>query len=325
MPISHLKGPHAKRLLSENCTSDFTSIMPGACRHAILCSGKGNIVTDGLALCISEEEFECYSLEPYLNLIINTGRYNVEPMPTPVFSDFIYQIFGPKSLEILENAAEEDLHDIKFMRFRNVNIAGHRVRVLRMGMGGTLSYEVHGSTEFTEDVYGKIREVGEKYGLKMLWQYAYSICNHTENGFPQLNLHFLSAEAEYEDRLIAMGGKPSKDHKKQVTGSLSEDIADFYANPFEVGWGQSVNFKHEFTGKEALLKISNSDHKLITTLEWNAEDCISIYYSWFQREKPRYKMMYFPKDNNSRLINADLVQDKDGNSIGRAMGRVYTS
>jgi hypothetical protein len=37
----------------------------------------------------------------------------------------VLQIGGPRLLEAIEQAAQEDLHDIGFMRFRNAKTAGY--------------------------------------------------------------------------------------------------------------------------------------------------------------------------------------------------------
>jgi glycine cleavage system aminomethyltransferase T len=52
--------------------------------------------------------------------------------------EFLFQIAGPRSLEILERATRSDLHGIAFTRHRPAAIAGIGVRVYRLGMAGGL-------------------------------------------------------------------------------------------------------------------------------------------------------------------------------------------
>ncbi len=82
-------------------------------------------------------------MTPYIGYALAKTHYNA------VGKDltgrmFLYQIGGPKSLEMLEEAAQEDLHDIRFLHHRMSKIDGRDVRIVRVGMAGTLSYEVHG-------------------------------------------------------------------------------------------------------------------------------------------------------------------------------------
>jgi len=325
MPIQYLRGPEAAKLLADHCTSDFTTMKPGRARHAIMCSEKGNIIRNGVILRTSEEEFQCYTFAPLIEILANSGKYNVEAMPTAVFRDFIFQIGGPKSLEILEHAAREDLHDIKFMAFRSTMIAGHKVRILRMGMAGTLGYEVHGPLECAHDVHGRIFEAGREFGIERLGSIAYQLCNHTENGFPQTGHHFMTAEAEHPEYARYMGSACSIETlKKQVSGSYTENPEDLYRTPLEFGWDNMISFKHDFLGKEALQRMKEEGkYKRVVSLEWNEEDILDVIASFFRGDEHPYKLMGFPHDRKATR-NADRVLDKNGRIIGAALGRVYT-
>jgi len=144
-----VKGPDAERLMSENFVNSFTldKFPVGRAKHVIAVSEKGNITMDGVVLRIAPDHFDTYCLDPQVPILVNSGRYNVEAYTPEYNRDFIFQLAGPRSLEIIENAARKDIHDLRFMAFTHVEIAGCRVRILRMGMGGTLGYEVHGSAE----------------------------------------------------------------------------------------------------------------------------------------------------------------------------------
>src|SRR3546814_8908270 len=102
------------------------------------------------------------------------------------FREYFYQIDGVKSLEILERAAECDLHDVKFARTRMVKIAGKDVSLIRLGMSGTLGYEIHGPSEDGDAVYQKIWEVGQSLGLKTLGWEAYCMNHRSEEHTSEL-------------------------------------------------------------------------------------------------------------------------------------------
>lgn len=86
---------------------------------------------------------------------------------------FLFQIAGPRSLELLEKVTKKDLHDIKFMTFRNISINGKTVRIARMGMAGTLAYELHGDTEVAYELYDLIYRSGEEFGIRRLGWHTY--------------------------------------------------------------------------------------------------------------------------------------------------------
>lgn len=328
MPLHRLKGSDAVRLLNDHSVNNFTNMKVGAGRHIIMCSERGNIIVHGVALRFSEDEFGLYALQPYINFLANSGRYKVEPVETK-FHDYLYQVAGPRSLEILEQAAQEDLHDIKFQRFRTAHIAGHKVRILRMGMAGTLAYEVHGPAEDSTDVYNAIYAAGKPLGLEKLGWLAYT-CNHTENGFPQGGLHFVCGWEDHEEfrKLVSSGFYAGAISPIGMSpkGSLGSEIQDYYCNPIELGWEKMVKFDHDFTGRAALEKIAASPHRQVVTLRWNLEDVLDVYASLLRSDEKPYKIMELPQNfyENLGAFNQDRVVDKDGKIIGKSTARVYT-
>lgn len=102
------------------------------------------IIMHGLVLRYAEDKVWLSTLYPWIVAAARGGNYDVTFEETTT-TRFIFQLSGPKSLEIIEAAAEKDLHDIPFLGFQETTIPGKPVTVLRMTMCGTLGYEVHGS------------------------------------------------------------------------------------------------------------------------------------------------------------------------------------
>jgi glycine cleavage system aminomethyltransferase T len=328
MPCLYVKGPDALRLLNENCVNNFTKLAIGAARHAIMCSEKGHILCHGMVLRFSENNFGTYALQPLIVLLANSGKYKVEPISMDIY-DFIYQVAGPKSLEILEQAAQEDLHDIKFSHFRDSQIAGHKVRITRIGMAGTLAYEVHGPLEISHEVYNTIYEAGKPLGMEKLGVIPYS-SNHTENGFPQSGMHFLYAWQESPELYEFLAGSGYSGPQRlniQLKGSLSNDVSDYYRNPIELGWESMIKFDHDFVGRKELEKIVASPHRQIVTLVWNPEDIADVFASYFRTNDKPYKLIKFPRgdiNENYWGSSQDRVMDQKGNTIGKSSSPVYT-
>lgn len=331
IPFLKISGPDVIRLLSDISVNSFAHFPIGHCKHVIWCTETGNILFHGLALRTGEEEVKTYSDTFYLLYLIQSGKYNVKfEMSPPDSSDWVFQLAGPRCLEILEQAAREDLHDIEFMRFRNAVIAGHKIRILRMGMGGSLSYEVHGLTnEEGIDVYNEIMRVGMPYGIVKLGMNQY-MCNHTENGYPQISIMFPAAVEEHEGyheylrKLI-----PNYDYiiRPVPRGSLSTNLKDYYRNPYELGWGHMVKFDHDFIGRAALEKIA-ANHRKMVTLVWNHEDIMKVFASFFEKGEEPYLDMPFPMElSRHGPAMKNCFQDrvlKDAKMIGVSMWRTYT-
>lgn len=330
----HLKGPDAERLLTETTVADYSNMKVGRARHVIFVNKFGHVMGHGVCLRLAEDEFATYGCEQITMYYAMSGKYNIEPA-FPKFNDFVFQIGGPRSLETIEAATQEDFHDLKFCCFRYATIAGHRVRVLRLGMAGTLAYEVHGTVDMGTDVYEAIWKAGQPFGIRRLGEFYWSyFCQHTENGFPQSFGHFYNAYREDEDfyKWYRQNIIPEHPGYKEIwdaandvcdmEGTLGGCLQDYYRNPYEIGWGKMVHFDHDFVGKEALQKIAKSNYRHAVTLSWNSEDVLDIMAS-YMREGTPYMFLDWPRDN--KYANFQLrVEDKDGKVIGVTSFRTYT-
>lgn len=326
-----LKGPDAERLLSENFVNSFDldHFKVGRAKHIVACTPKGTIGDHGMCLRKAEDEFLIYLKPVHIPMLAASGKYCVEPFDIRTKA-FNFQIAGPRSLEIVENAIGEDIHDLPFMAFRYAKILGYDVRVLRMGMGGSLSYEIHGSYDHIFEIYNEILRVGKSYGLGRLGILSY-MCNHTENGFPQVGLHFLG-DWENDPRINKyMGGKSVNvgDFRTiPLKGSLADmGRQEYYLNPIEAAWDRSINWNHEFVGKEALLKIKGDpNRRQVVTLEWNSDDIINIIKTYFDEAPGVAHQLTFPKNTmeNASGQLQNKVLDKNGNFIGKSTDHIYT-
>ena len=116
-PIYDVYGPDAVKLMGQVCTNDFTTLGMNGIRHAVMCNEKGQILTDGVVIRIGEDRYRTYWLDPVISYYVNTSDLDVhgENMSG---KEYFIQIDGEKSLEILENAFQANLHDI--MKFTEI-------------------------------------------------------------------------------------------------------------------------------------------------------------------------------------------------------------
>ncbi|EPX84926.1 Glycine cleavage system T protein (aminomethyltransferase) [Rubellimicrobium thermophilum DSM 16684] len=320
-----LSGPDALRLLSDHSVNGLTRFPVDAARHLIMCNPAGQIVAHGICVREGEESFLTYWLMPWVSYLAESGRYRVtgENLTGRVF---LFQVAGPRSLAVLQAATGEDLRDIRFLRRRATRIAGCAVHVLRVGMAGSLAYEVHGPAEAAHAVYRTLLAAGSPLGLRQLGRTQYRM-NHTENGFPQGHVHFLYPwfeDADFARYLTARsGGTP---FKTDLRGSAGPDPSLRYRTPVEVGWGHVIRLDHDFMGRQALEAELAAPRRLIATLTWNPEDVLDIYRSYLTEGTP-HPFMDFRIDMPPLAQPAPHVSDlvlKDGNVVGISSGRVYS-
>lgn len=321
--ITRVKGPDALKFMKKYFVNGFDKFRVGSGRHGIICNEDGYIMADGVMLRTAEDEFETFFMNPTVGYYFSKDEYDAtcEDMTG---QRFLYQLGGPRALEIIEKACQEDLHDLKFMRFREASICGKKVRVLRMGMASTLAYEIHGDTEDSMEVYNGLYEAGKEFGIRRLGWQAYNICNHTENGYPQGFYHFSypwHTDKGYSEMLGGLEGPMQK-----FRGSMGDRYPErHFATPYDNGWSSRVKFDHDFQGRAALEKIAMDPPRRMVTLEWNCEDIVDVFASMFKDKT--YDIMEFPYYETASADDAlymDEVQNANGEVIGGSAGRIYT-
>lgn len=328
-PIARIKGPGAADFLKKVTVNNIDKFPIGSTKHGLMCLENGLIAAQGVLFRIGEEEYEAHWMSPYLNFTFTQYNFDatVEDLTGKIV---IFQTQGPRSLEMVEHAAHEDLHNLKYCRFRNATIAGKNVRVLRFGMYGCLGYEVHCDSADAHDVYEELLKAGMPYGVRRLGFQAYMM-DHTPGGSQQLGFHFMPAMDPVFAAAIAPQGEEHMEDSGlslqwHMTGSLGEDYSKRMVNPIELGLGYVVDYNHDFVGKEALLAYKNNPKKRnLVTLKWNYEDLGDIYMSQYRDEEP-YAPMDWPGKPWSAVyggtdVEMDMVVDKDGREIGFSAGR----
>jgi|GEM_PF-105713 len=326
-PVYDVSGQDAAKVLTRTCVNkDFSLMQPNTSKHALICNEKGNMTADGVIMYKGDNVWRSYWLAPVLQYYVEKGeREGLDVHGSYHEDEYFFQIDGPKSLEILEEATQTDLHDIKFAKNKDVKICGTDMVVHRLGMSGALAYEVHGNVKDKEIAYARLRETLEKNGGKPLGFRNYVIINHTPAGYPNQYQHFLYDFTCGEDDFIRF----CRDHcfPQFALGSAIVDQNIFHVSPYDISWGYLVNFNHEFIGKAALAEIKANQKKQIVTLEWNTEDVGEVFMSQFRgRAVKPYEPIeaYHSSYNGSSMAptRGDFVM-KDGRITGVATGRTY--
>jgi len=326
-PTYRFWGSEAMEFLDKYCANSFKKFPVGFAKHGIMLDEQGRIMVDGL-LVRRDEDFITYWMNPWLQYCVENSGMDVQGEDV-TGKVFMFQLGGPTCLQVLDAATGENLHDIKFIHHRKSTILGHEVMILRVGMAGSLAYEVHGDVEHAPEIYAHILKAGKKYGLKRLGTPAYNM-THWENGFPQAYLDFPLPWFEHADfaswlreRGIGFLCDPAI-VSDALTGSVGKDFAARYRHPAELGWGKTINLDHDFLGKEAIVEIMSKPHRHMVTLEWNKDDIVDIHRSQLEDEVP-YKDISSPEDLAfGGVYPNDWVENDKGERIGISSGRMFS-
>lgn len=331
----HITGPDATRFLSYYTTSGYDNFIVGQIKHTIVPDEQGRVQQHGMVMKYDENEYVVYAIGYWLQYYYerNKEKYDINIDDIGML-DFNYQCGGPRVLEMLEDACEEDLHDIGFMRFRTAHINGKPVQIMRFGMAGTLAYEVHGNMADSQELYTKVYECGKKYGVERLGWLSYA-CNHPENGFPQEGYHFSTSSIENDDFLkwleeIGLDPEAWPRGANYAGSSGTDDMSKRLRNPVWLNWRNCIKLtNHEFIGKEAIAKeLANPTMKTVT-LVWNVDDIVAAFRTLFDRNEESCRIFNFPMDQVAKGTNTTLNQDDVLNEadevIGWSSGRIYSN
>ena len=321
------RGPEAQELLSRLSINNVHKWRIGTSKHLVMPDENGFIANHGLAIRDGEETFRQLASLPWA--IYKNAALNLD-VEIEVRNVFILQVAGPKSLQVLERLIGEELRSVEFLGIQNVSVPGIPasvdVEVSRIGMAGTLAYELRGPFEHGAAAFDAVYQAGKEFGIKRLGWRTY-VVNHTEGGFPQMACNFLPSAIAAPGFL---GDATSPDFTwaantpLRVSGSIDpNDLRARLRTPHEVNWGWMAKYDHEFIGRAAIEAEAANPVRKTVTLRWNNEDVLDVFASQFQQGE-EYRNIEFPCAVQSPAGgHADLVT-KDGKSIGVASAGAYS-
>lgn len=321
----YVEGPDTLKLLSNLGVNSLSNFFPNRAKQFVACNLDGKMIGD----CI------CFYLEPDKVLMIGrptvqnwveyhakTGAYDVitEKDSRNVENQnrrktFRYQVQGPNAAAILKRVNGGPLPLIKFFHMGEIKVAGHVVRALKHGMSGEPGLELWGPAEFGAEVHAALMEAGRDLGLKAAGARAYGT-SMLENGWipsPMPAIYTGDAMKPYRQHLPAEGFEANA----SLGGSyVSSNIEDYYLTPWDMGYGNSVKFDHDFIGRGALEKLVKKPHRKKVTLVWRSEDVVNIFASMFHPEPDkRGKYLEMPGSYYSTLPY-DKVVGRNGEIVG---------
>src|SRR6478736_5001930 len=326
-----ISGKDALKLISDTGINSVATFPVNMAKQFVPVSPEGGVIGDGILFHLDEDEYVFVGRAPVANWlefkgstgydvdIRNDPRSTSRPYGNAVSRDvWRFQIQGPNAWPIIEKLHGGDLEQLKFFRMAEMNIGGEQVRTLRHGMAGAPGLEIWGPYESYEKVRDTILEVGREFGLEPCGSRAYS-SNTLESGWIPSPLPAIYTGGDIERRYREWLPASSYDAINALAGSfVSDDIEDYYLNPWDLGYGSFVKFDHDFIGREALEQVDPETQRKKVTLAWNDEDLAKILTSVIDREGPGYQFFDLPNANYGSS-NYDAVIDANGTNVGLSL------
>ena len=318
----YLEGPGALQLLSDLGINTFKNFSVNKGKQFVACNYDGYVIGDAILFYLDKNKFSVVGRPPAINWIqyhVETGDYDAaaerderSAVNRGKRRTYRYQVQGPNALEVMEKVAGKPVPEIKFFNMDEMTIAGRKVRALRHGMVGAPGFELFGPWEEGSEVKAAIVEAGRDLGIKQVGARTYPTST-LESGWipsPMPAVYVGEAMKAYREWLPATGYEGSA----SLGGSFeSDDIADYYLTPYDLGYGPFVKFDHDFIGRDALEKIAKSPSRQKVTLAWNGEDVKRALGSLFD-DGNLVKYIDLPLANYSTLPYDKIL--KDGEIVG---------
>jgi glycine cleavage system aminomethyltransferase T len=284
MSDTFIEGPDVTRLLAAVSANNYENFAVGQAKQFVPVAEDGNIVTDGILLRAGECEYILSGVsaaQEWVKYHAVRGGYDVSCVTDPqsMFRGgadprlFRYQVQGPLAVDLAERAFGGPLPPARFFHSVPVTLAGRQFRALRHNMAGQDGYEFIGDWQDGAAVKDALMTAGEPLGLVHVGAIAYPTSG-VESGWiaaPVPAIYTSPGLADYRKYL----GLFSFEGQNPLYGSFfSNDIEDYYVSPYELGYGRSISFRHDFIGRDALLAAKDSVRRTKVTLVFHPDDAV---------------------------------------------------
>ena len=223
-----IKGPQALDLLQFCLTRNLAEQKIGQVKLSALLNERGGIIDDLTVYKMAEDSFmlvtNAATREFDFAVIYAVLKKNKFDCRIEDVSDKTgkLDLQGPRSEEILQGLAKDDLNKIKYYHFVETHVAGIPSILSRSGYTGEDGFEIYAPADNIEHIWDKILYAGLSFGLK-------------------------PAGLGARDTLRLEAGM-------MLNGQdMTEDIS-----PLEALYGWLIDWNKDFIGKPALEKLKNN-------------------------------------------------------------------
>jgi vanillate/3-O-methylgallate O-demethylase len=306
-----VRGPDALRLFSDLGVNSFASFEVDRAKQFVAVNGEGFLIGDAILFRLGPDEFDLVGWRMALDWVrfhLETGGYDAtaELDESSLLREgpprlYRFELQGPTAVPVVEQLIGGPVPEIRFFSMGRLRIAGVEVRALRHGMAGQPGFELFGPWEDGERVREAILAAGDAHGLVQAGARAYSTSNLESGWVPAPCPAIFDGEetAAYRRWLPV-------ERAGSLGGSLvSDDVRDYYLTPYDLGYGHTVKFDHDFVGRDALEQMHESPPRRKVTLVWDADDVSAAIGTLF-REGDKAKYFELPKSRYA-LYQCDEV------------------
>ncbi len=163
-------GPNALDLIQKVTSNDASKIVDDQAQYSCFPNATGGIVDDLIVYRFNAEKWllvvNASNIEKDWNWINSQNIMNAELRN--ISEDYsLLAIQGPKAVEAMQSLTSENLSEIKFYHFKVADFAGiENVIISATGYTGSGGFEIYCKNSEAEQVWNKVFEAGEAFGIK---------------------------------------------------------------------------------------------------------------------------------------------------------------
>jgi vanillate/3-O-methylgallate O-demethylase len=328
----HVRGPEALQVFERLGINGFAGFEPGAAKQFVACSPSGHVIGDAILYYLEPEHLLLVgnpASTDWVQFNCEQGALDATAELDPIWvlnrerrrSFYRYQVEGPNAWELLEQVHGGPLPEIKFFRSDWLTIAGRRVRAMRHSMGGVPGLELSGPWDDREAVKAELVEAGKAFGLRRIGSLAYfsTVVESAWWAVPVSAIYSGDELRPYREWLTTRSAVA----RMSLGGSFySPRIEDYYATPWDLGYGHLIKNDGDFVGRAALEALADEPHRRKVTLVWNADDVLGLVQRQLE-DGPLALQLDFPLAATARM-HYDRVLGADGSTVGLATYPTYS-
>ncbi len=171
-----IRGPDAGEFLNRIYTNMFSTLKTGKCRYGLMMNEMGFLMDDGVTAKLADDHYLMHTtsggadrIAAWLEEWLQTEWFDLKVYVTPVTEQWAqFAIAGPKARKVLEKLGGDiDLtpEALPFMSMATGTIGEFPVRLFRISFSGELSFEIATPANYGQDLWSKILEAGQEFGI----------------------------------------------------------------------------------------------------------------------------------------------------------------
>jgi sarcosine oxidase subunit alpha len=238
-------GRDAREFLNRMYVNDFSRLVPGRSRYALMLREDGYVYDDGIVACLSPERFHVTTTTggaarvlSYMEDYLQTEWSNLQVYLTSITEQYaVIAVQGPKASPLVEEGLSENLKALSHMAGGVGTFDGIPCRLFRASFTGETGYEINVPAGFGAELWEKLCARGEALGLVPYGTESMHVLR-AERGFIIVGQETDGTVTPHDLGLESMIGAAKRDfvgkrslerpdlraaNRKQLVGLLTED------------------------------------------------------------------------------------------------------